>query len=170
MPSGGSLFHPHLQGAANPVPSTFQRWLADLPIERYDDYLAGERRLGARYLGASGRVVWLAAYAPVGPAELRALLPGVGSPTELDEDLLAELGRGIATALGLYAELGFDSFNLALYGLPAGHPLMLRMVCRQNPSPFYRSDVMYLERLHWEAAVDVLPEELTERAGGRFRS
>jgi hypothetical protein len=43
------------------------------------------------------------------------------------------------------------------------------MVCRQNPRPFYRSDVMYLERLHWEAAVDVVPEELAERAGDRFR-
>jgi hypothetical protein len=31
------------------------------------------------------------------------------------------------------------------------------------------SDVMYLERLHWEAAVDVVPEELAERAGDRFR-
>ena len=55
---------------------------------------------------------------------------------------------GVATALGLYAELGFWSFNLALYGLPAGHPLLLRMVCRQNPWPLYRSDVTYLELLH----------------------
>jgi len=28
---------------------------------------------------------------------------------------------------------------------------------------------MYLERLHWEAAVDVVPEQLAERAGDRFR-
>jgi UDPglucose--hexose-1-phosphate uridylyltransferase len=169
VPSGGSLFHPHLQGAANPVASTFQRLLADLPAGRFADYLAGERRLGARHLGGRGRVEWLAAFAPVGPAELRAFVPRVADPTELDEPLVAELGWGIATALGLYAELGFESFNLALYGLPEGHPLTLRMVCRQNPRPFYRSDVMYLERLHWEAAVDVVPEELAERAGDRFR-
>jgi UDPglucose--hexose-1-phosphate uridylyltransferase len=169
VPSGGSLFHPHLQGAANPVASTYQRLLADLPAERFADYLASERRLGARHLGGRGRVEWLAAFAPVGPAELRAFVPGVAAPAELDEPLVAELGWGIATALGLYAELGFESFNLALYGLPRGHPLTLRMVCRQNPRPFYRSDVMYLERLHWEAAVDVVPEELAERAGDRFR-
>jgi UDPglucose--hexose-1-phosphate uridylyltransferase len=169
VPSGGSLFHPHLQGTANPVASTFQQLLADLPAGRFADYLATERRLGARYLGGRGRVEWLAAFAPVGPAELRAFVPGVSAPVELDEPLVAELGWGIATALGLYAELGFESFNLALYGLPAGHPLMLRLVCRQNPRPFYRSDVMYLERLHWEAAVDVVPEELAERAGDRFR-
>lgn len=168
-PSGSSLFHPHLQGAANPVPTTFQQLLADLPAERFDDYLTTERRLGVRYLGGTGQVRWLAAFAPVGPAELRALVPGVSSPAELDEELVTELGWGVATALGLYAELGFWSFNLALYGLPAGHPLLLRMVCRQNPRPLYRSDVTYLELLHWEAAVDVLPEELAERAGDRFR-
>src|SRR5512133_1618292 len=95
---------------------------------------------------------------------------GAPSSTEVrNTALVMELGWGVATALGLYAELGFWSFNLALYGLPAGHPLLLRMVCRQNPWPMYRSDVTFLELLHWEAAVDVLPEELAERAGDRFR-
>jgi hypothetical protein len=119
------------------VPTTFQRLLADLPAERFGDYLTTERRAGARHLGGRDRVQWLAAFAPVGPAELRALVPGVSSPTDLDADLLGELAWGVATALGLYAELGFDSFNLALYGLPAGRPLLLRLVCRQNPSPTY---------------------------------
>jgi hypothetical protein len=32
-----------------------------------------------------------------------------------------------------------------------------------------RSDVTYLELLHWEAAVDVRPEELAKPAGDRFR-
>ena len=35
--------------------------------------------------------------------------------------------------------------------------------------PFYRSDATYFERLHWEAAVDISPEELAKRAGNRFR-
>src|SRR5215211_4177236 len=78
------------------------------------NYLTPERRLGVRHLGGTGRVQWLAAFAPVGPAELRALVPGVSSPAELDEELVTELGWGVATALGLYAELGFWSFNLAL--------------------------------------------------------
>ena len=169
VPSGGSLFHPHLQGTAGPHPTTYQRLLAEIPAERFAEYLATERRLGERHLGSTGRAEWLAAFAPAGPAELRALVPGVATPGDLDDELVAELGRGISLALGLYAELEFESFNLALYGLPAGHPLLLRLLCRQSPRPFYRSDVMYLERLHWEAAVDVVPEDLAERAGDRFR-
>ena len=167
LPSGGSLFHPHLQGAAGPFPTTFQRLLADLPAERFADYLATERRAGARWLGSTGRVDWLAAFAPAGPAELRALAAGASLAT-LDEELTAELGRGISAALGLYAALGLESFNLAVYGLPPGHPLLVRLVGRQNPRPWYRSDVMYLERLHWETAVDLTPEEVAERAGDRF--
>jgi len=44
------------------------------------------------------------------------------------------------------------------------------MICRPNLEPFYRSDVAWLDRLHGEAAVDLPPEELADRAGGRFRS
>jgi UDPglucose--hexose-1-phosphate uridylyltransferase len=174
LPSGSSLFHPHLQGLAQPVPSTVQRLLADVPPNRFAYYLATERRLGARWLGDSGRVTWLASFAPLGPCELRAFIPAVAAPAELadERDLVDELGWGIATALGLYAELGFQSFNLAIYGAPpgtAGYPLNLRMLCRSNLDAPYRSDATLLERLHWEAAVDITPEALAERAGGRFR-
>ena len=172
LPSGSSLFHPHTQGSVGPEPTTFQRLLADIPSERFDDYVQTERRVGARYLGSTGRVDWLASFAPVGPGELRAVIWEATSPGELDRDLVDEVGWGIATALGLYAELGFTSFNLATYGTPPGddaRPMLVRTVCRANLNSLYRSDVMWLERLHGEAAVDVTPEQVADRAGGRFR-
>jgi len=173
LPSGGSLFHPHLQGSVDPVPTTLQRLLADVPPERFREYLRAERAAGERHLGNTGSVEWLTSFAPIAPAELRAFVPEVSSPAELDDALVEELAHGIATALGLYAELGFESFNMAIYGAPPGtegYPLNLRLACRSNLEPLYRSDAMYLERLHWEAAVDVEPEELAERAGDRFRA
>jgi galactose-1-phosphate uridylyltransferase len=174
LPSGSSLFHPHTQGAAHPQPTTMQALLAALPPQRFEDYLATERRLGRRHLGSTGTVQWLTSFAPLGPAELRAFLPGVASPVELDNDFVAELAHGIAIALGLYAELGFESFNLALYGAPpgtAGYPLNLRMLVRSNLDLPYRSDTTFLERLHWEAALDltITPEAVADRAGDRFR-
>jgi len=170
-PSGSSVFHPHLQGSVNPLPTTFQRLLAETPPERFRDYVDEERRRGSRYLGSIGSVDWLASFAPLGPAELRAFVFGIASPGQLQPDQVAELAEGISAALGLYEELGFQSFNLALYGAPQaleGYPLNLRMLCRPNVEPFYRSDATWLERLHWEAAVDISPEELAERAAGRF--
>jgi len=171
LPAGSSVFHPHLQGSVNPFPTTFQKLLADVAGAQFRSYLESEKRDGTRYLGSTGHVDWLASFAPLGPAELRAFVPGVASPTELDGELTEELGGGIATALGLYADLGFESFNMALYGAPVGtpdYPLNLRMMCRSNPEPLYRSDATWLERLHWEAAVDISPERLAEEAAGRF--
>ena len=63
----------------------------------------------------------------------------------------------------MYAQLGCQSFNLALYGAPPetdGYVLNLRIVSRSNLQPLYRSDATYFERLHWQAMVDTSPEEL----------
>lgn len=172
LPSGSSLFHPHLQGIVDPEPTMVQRQLAEVPAQRFEAYLEAERRSGERHLGHTGRVEWLASFAPIAPGELRAFVREVPSPAQLDDDLIAELARGLALALGAYAEMGFESFNLALYGAPpgtAGYPLNLRLACRSNLKPFYRSDSTFLERLHWEAAVDLPPEAVAERIGDRFR-
>jgi galactose-1-phosphate uridylyltransferase len=170
LPSGSSLFHPHIQGSVDPHPTMVQELLAAVPEHRFGDYLETERRLGERYLGELGGVEWLAGFAPFGFNELRALVPGVGSPEQLDEQRAGALAEGIARALNLYAEMGYQSFNLGIYGAPtAGHVLSVRLVCRSNLQPLYRSDVAYFERMHWQPMVDGTPEELAELAGDRFR-
>lgn len=172
LPSGSSLFHPHLQGSVDPYPTTFQRLLSEVPGERFGEYLKTERRLGERYLGSTGCVEWLTAFAPVGFHELRAFLPDFRSPEQLPADVVEELGAGLAVAFNLYAELGMQSFNLALYGAPpthGGYVLNLRLVSRSNLQPLYRSDATYFERVHWTALLDQTPEELAQRAADRFR-
>jgi UDPglucose--hexose-1-phosphate uridylyltransferase len=172
LPSGSSLFHPHLQGIVDSEPTTLQRLLADVPAHRFDAYLNAERRSGERYLGDTGRIEWLVSFAPIAPAELRAFAAGISSTAELTDDLIGELAHGLALALGAYAEMGFESFNLAIYGAPPateGYPLNLRLACRSNLKPFYRSDSTFLERLHWEGAIDLAPENVAERIGDRFR-
>jgi galactose-1-phosphate uridylyltransferase len=173
LPAGSSLFHPHLQGIVDAHPTTLQRLLSAVPAERFAAYLETERRAGERYLGDTGRIEWLASFAPIAPAELRAFIAGISSPAELGDELTRELAHGISLGLGAYAEMGFESFNLALYGAPAGtagYRLNLRLAARSNLKPFYRSDSTFLERLHWEGAVDLSPELVAERIGERFRS
>jgi galactose-1-phosphate uridylyltransferase len=173
LPSGSSLFHPHLQGIVDSEPTTAQRLLADVPAERFTGYIDAERRLGERYLANTGRVEWLASFAPIAPAEVRAFVAGLSSTAELDSELIEELAHGLSVVAGAYGEMGFESFNLAIYGAPPrteGYPLNLRIACRSNLKPFYRSDSTFLERLHWEGAIDLPPEAVAERIGGRFRS
>jgi len=171
LPAGSSVFHPHLQGSVNPAPTTFQRLLAETPAERFRDYVDEEKRQDRRYLGSTGSIDWLASFAPLGPAEVRAFAFGIGSPAELTDERVRELADGIATALQRYDELGFSSFNMAVYGAPPGtrgYPLNVRLVARSTLEPLYRSDATWLERLHWEAAVDAAPEALADAAGSRF--
>lgn len=172
LPAGSSLFHPHLQGIVDSEPTTLQRMLAAVPPARFEAYLQAERRSGERRLGNTGHVEWVASFAPIAPAELRAFLPAVASPAELSDELIEELAHGLTLAVHAYAELGYQSFNLAMYGAPRGHagyPLNLRVACRSNLAPLYRSDSTFLERLHWEGAVDLSPETIAERIRTRFR-
>lgn len=171
LPSGSSVFHPHLQSAVDPFPSTVQTALAGLERGLVGDYVETEKRLGQRYIGNTGSIAWLASFAPMGFNEVRAFLPGVVSPVQLDGDRLSELGLGISTVLNLYAELGYQSFNMAIYGAPptvTDYTCSVRLICRANLQPMYRSDVQYFERLHWQAIVDTVPEQLAERARERF--
>ena len=173
LPSGSSLFHPHLQGVVDSSPTTLQRQLADVPAARFDGYLDTERRSGRRYLRNSGGVQWLVSFAPIAPAELRAFVQGVASPAELSDEQLDELAHGLTISVNAYADLGYESFNLAIYGAPPrtpGYPLNLRIACRSNLKPFYRSDSTFLERLHWEGAVDLAPEDVADRIRDRFRT
>jgi galactose-1-phosphate uridylyltransferase len=172
LPSGSSLFHPHLQGIVDSEPTTFQRLLAQVPAQRFDAYLDAERRSGERHLGSTGHVEWVVSFAPIAPAELRAFIGAVSSTVELEEELVLELAHGLSVALGAYAEMGYESFNLAIYGAPPGtegYPLNLRIACRSNLKPLYRSDSTFLERLHWEGAIDLAPEAVAEQVGDRFR-
>jgi hypothetical protein len=73
--------------------------------------------------------------------------------------------------LRLYAELGFQSFNLAIHGTGVGRQdakLILRVVARAYFGPLHRSDVMWSERLHAEAAIDKSPERVAELARRSF--
>jgi galactose-1-phosphate uridylyltransferase len=172
LPSGSSLFHPHLQGIVDSQPTTMQRILADVPAQRFAAYLDAERHSGERYLGDTGCIQWMASFAPIAPAEVRAFAVGISSPAELDDDLTAELADGLTRILGTYADMGFQSFNCAIYGAPPGtegYPLNLRLACRSNLKPLYRSDSTYLERLHWEGAVDLPPETIAQQISRRFR-
>jgi UDPglucose--hexose-1-phosphate uridylyltransferase len=163
-PSGSSIFHPHLQGSANPLPTTMQRLLAAVLAEDVRAYLRAEREDGARLVASSEGTDWAASFAPLGPAELCAFVGGVGSPHELEDAQIDDVAQGISAVLRVYDGLGFQSFNLALYGVPGDEFLLLRIVARAYFGAAERSDAMWSERLQWEAATDLAPERVAELA------
>jgi galactose-1-phosphate uridylyltransferase len=165
-PSGSSIFHPHLQGSAHPVPTTAQRVFAAIAPSRVRQYVQLERETGERFIGSSESIAWLASFAPAGLAEIRAFVSDATSIDDLDQEGIAALASGLSKVLRLYGELGFQSFNLALHaaGSGAGAMLALRAVARAYFGPQQRSDAMWSERLHDEAATDLNPEQLATLA------
>ena len=167
-PSGSSIFHPHLQGSANPLPTTMQRLLAAIPPADVRAYVTDERKDGTRLVAASDGIDWIASFAPLGPAEICAFVGAASSPSELDDSRVDEVARGISAALRVYDDLGFESFNLAFYGVPGAETLLLRLVARAYFGTAERSDATWSERLQWEAATDLAPEHVAELARPAF--
>jgi hypothetical protein len=104
--------------------------------------------------------------APIGFNEVRAVVPDCETILDLTEDDLNALLARISCVLRRYELTGYNSFNLALYSgslnNSRGCRVPLSMITRAAMLPYYRSDAMHMERLHWEAAVDRAPERIAQ--------
>jgi len=181
-PSGGSLPHPHSQLYVDPFPTSMMRmqhasvadyWQANGRCF-WNDLVSDETERAERMISSEGPIFWMTPFAPIGFNEVRAVL--CEHPTILDlsyADLQA-LASGISRVLTWYDSIGYNSFNLALYSGELGKKgtdrVNLTMVTRTAMTPFYRSDSMHLERLHWEAALDRTPEDVAADVRACFRS
>jgi len=179
-PSGGSLPHPHAQVYLDPHPTTLMRlernasiayWTAQGRSD-WEDLAETEEARGLRFVARIGRTRWITAFAPIGFNEVRAVVPGCETILDLTDDDLNSLSAGIARVLQWYELTGYNSFNLSLYsGLlnnSRGWRVHLSMITRTAMLPYYRSDAMHMERLHWEATVDRSPERIADDLCAHF--
>ena len=179
-PSGGSLPHPHAQVYLDPHPTTLMRLQREASAayrsahgqSYWEDLVETEEARGLRFVARTGRIAWMTAFAPIGFNEVRAVVPGCETFLDLKEDDLRALSSGISHILQWYELTGYNSFNLALYSGPLntsrGWRVHLSMITRTAMLPYYRSDAMHMERLHWEAAVDRSPERIADDLRAHF--
>ena len=173
-PSGGSLPHPHAQVYLDPHPTTLMRLQREASTAHWaaqgrpywEDLVETEEARGLRFVARIGRIVWITAFAPIGFNEVRAVVPECETFLDITEGDLMALSTGISRVLQWYELTGYNSFNLALYSGPlntsCGWRVHLSMITRTAMLPYYRSDAMHMERLHWEAVVDRSPERLAD--------
>ncbi len=165
-PSGGSLPHPHGQVFVDPFPTSMMRmqhesaaayWRANGRCF-WNDLVSEETERAERMICRDGAIVWMTPFAPIGFNEVRAVLCERATVLDLSSAEVQKLASGMSRVLAWYDSIGYNSFNLALYsgelGKEGADRVNLTMVTRTAMTPFYRSDSMYLERLHWEAALD----------------
>jgi UDPglucose--hexose-1-phosphate uridylyltransferase len=171
-PSGGSLPHPHSQVFLDPFPTTMlrfqleagQRYWEENHASYWEDLVSEERQRKERFLWEIGATAWITAFAPIGFNEVRAVVQERETLLQMDDADVENLALGVSRVLRWYDALSYNSFNLTLYSGPldggSSFRVNLVMVTRTAMIPYYRSDSMHLERLHWEAAVDRAPETL----------
>jgi galactose-1-phosphate uridylyltransferase len=180
QPGGSSVPHPHFQvhvrGVAYSGVARALERSAEFQRAAQRDYwsalLAEERRLGVRWIGATGPVEWIAAYAPAHQKEVWGVLPGVGSLVELGDAGAEGFAQGLARVLAFYEECGSHPFTFAFFsapepGLGGRYALHVRVCAR----PAFRA--LYSNYDTWftpKFLGDDVHTEAPERYAGQLRS
>ncbi len=126
-PGGSSVPHAHFQVHVRSVPySGIARTIALAAAFRareghgyFEALLEAERTSGARWIGRTGRVEWLAAFAPAHQRELWGVLRGVSSVADATDGDAVAFAEGIARIVSFYEASGTHPFTLVFYSSPA---------------------------------------------------
>ncbi|MGZ6143425.1 MAG: hypothetical protein ACXWLM_08800, partial [Myxococcales bacterium] len=173
-PGGSSMPHPHFQVHARSVPySGVARViaLAGAFFERngrsyFEALIEKEKQAGLRSIGATGRVEWLAAYAPAHQREVWGVLPGVGSLAEIADADADGFAAGIGRVISLYESLGSHPFTFAFFSSPepgSGRRFALHVkVCSRPPfrSMYSNYDTWFTPKFVGDDVHTQAPEEL----------
>lgn len=149
-PGGSSVPHPHLQVHVRAVPySGIERlyrqsrdFFAKTGINYWTEFVQKEKETGARYIGPTGSVKWLAAYAPAHQKEIWGILPAVGSLAEISERDAEDFGAGLSKVITFYEKCGTHPFTFAFFssaeeGKGRHFALHVRICSRPAFKPLY---------------------------------
>lgn len=174
FPAGASLVHPHMQTLVSPLAYSYHDRIIAACKAYYqkegsayhEDLIAAEMNIGTRYITRMGRWHWIAAFSPIGSNEVIAVHEQECDFAQLTMEDIRNLSYGISRVLNFYGNLGYLSFNYALYSSKKsereeGLRCVIKLVTRQNLYPNYRNDDYFLQKLLQSELVITLPEELT---------
>lgn len=126
-PSGGSMIHPHLQPVSYEEPMGYYAKQLEASRNFYEEHgrtfwqhlIEEEKRLGERYVGATGSVCWLTAFAPRNYIfEVIAIFTEKTSILELERKNIEDFAEGLTRILKYMDTLNISSFNLTLQSGP----------------------------------------------------
>jgi galactose-1-phosphate uridylyltransferase len=175
--SGSSIVHPHMHGIADDVGTTEYRRLLENCREYYDangrsyweDLVSIEREKNERYIGSSGSVDWVGAFAPKHFEHVYGIVNQEPISAELGA-VFEDLVSGITKVLSHYADSDFNAFNFALFLHPdhSVFPPMVQIIARAPFDKYYASGVFWMQQLHDDGIVEVDPEKYSDSIGSNF--
>jgi galactose-1-phosphate uridylyltransferase len=169
--SGAGLIHPHFQLLAQSQPTRYEGEILNKTKSYFKktgrpffpDLLTQEKRISKRYIGRSGQVHWLSAFAPLGVMEIIGLWEKNRSFLTLKEKNLQELAEGLIRIFNYLAGKNIFSLNMAVYFLFKKQdyfPTLVKIIPRIELPPLKVSEINYFERLHHEVLTFFPPEEV----------
>jgi galactose-1-phosphate uridylyltransferase len=182
QPGGSSVPHPHFQVHVRTAPySLTARALRTAAEHRartgrpFFDALLEAERPGPRYVGRTGAVEWLAAFAPAHQKEIWGVLPGKQSLAESSSADADAFAAGIARTIAFYEESGTHPFTLAFLSSPspgaAGDwALHVRLCSRPAFRSLYANyDTWFAPKFVGDEVHTEAPEVYAARLRTRFR-
>jgi galactose-1-phosphate uridylyltransferase len=182
QPGGSSVPHPHLQVHVRGVPYSGVSRLVDLGAawrartgrSFWDALLDHERADGARHVGTTGGVQWLAAWAPAHQKEIWGLLPGRESLAEIGDADARAFALGLSKVISFYEESGTHPFTLAFLSSPGGgqagdHVLQVRLCSRPAFKPLFANyDTWFGPKIVGDEVHTEAPEAYAARLRARW--
>jgi UDPglucose--hexose-1-phosphate uridylyltransferase len=175
--SGGSILHPHIQVIVSDSPTNYQALLAE-KANKYegetDSFTAlyeTEKMIGERWIGETGQVAWMHAFAPKGHNDFIAIFRGKYSIDEIAEEDWHDFASGLKAIFSVLSEQGFASFNMALYVPVDGNkkmPVHARLIPRFSFGMLTTSDNSFFQTLHHEPLTYKVPEQVAALARKYF--
>jgi len=175
-PAGASIVHPHFQVVLDMKPTSFCDLILKKSLAYYKrfnsnfwrDLVREEKRKKERFIGKLGNLNWIANFAPIKSGQISGILDRkISSITALGKKELKGLAEGISGILKRVWVSGVRSMNLSILSGPIGEnisdffTLHVTIIPRPNLFP-YASDMGFMEILHQEPVIDVLPEDVAK--------
>jgi UDPglucose--hexose-1-phosphate uridylyltransferase len=170
-PSAASILHPHVQVLVDRRPTSYQQRLLQSSKDYFlktgrnfwRDLIEEEKKKGERCIREKGSVAVIASYAPQGNREVQIIFREISNLAELSEPGIVDFAECVIKLLCGYKQIGVNSFNLSTFSAPLGerlgyYSLHAKLISRPVLQPFYRNDTGILERLHYEADIEIEPE------------
>ena len=177
FPAGASQPHAHLQVIQDYKLTWFQRLVLIKSKRYYEKYnscywvdlIESEDKLSERIFFKGLTTTWITSFAPILNGEVIGVVnQNYTSIIQLNESEIEDLAKDLHEVLRrIHNKLHALSINLTIFDLGFMKPkpyfkLHVRLIVRKELSSMYVNDVGFMEIIHLEPVITIMPEELAK--------
>ncbi len=177
FPAGSSIPHAHIQVFSTRYPSVYHYEVLRRCMRYYEkynrnlmvDYANSEIVIGDRLIRSIDNLIIFAAYAPRGYNEVHIVHTDIHDIVSAKDQDISNIVKAMCTVLrGFRYILDQRSFNFSIFSTNSikygkYSRILIRLVTRKEPVPYYTNDIGFIELLHEEPVIITYPENVAEK-------